>query len=208
MSATSRTAFLVLGHESSGTKLMMSFLKAAGCHGDVEDSQAFDGALTGNLRAFGQAGNSIMWRRSLPHFGRPDLKHLAPEAESPQLRVWPDLDQLLTILDNQWYSTRVLVTIRTHYCAVRSQLERGHVRTTDEAEANIVQAMERIIDFTHRNHLPTRYFTFESMIFHPEAIVAALREWGLQVDPAKLISLRDVNEQYLPDIPGLSAEHG
>jgi len=184
---------------------MMSFLKAAGCHGDVEDSQAFDAALLGDFQAFDRAGNSIMWRRSLPHFGRPNWKQPTTETVSPrQLRVWPDLEQLLTILDNRWYRTHVLVTIRTHYCAVRSQLERGHVRTADEAEGNIVQAMERITDFTHRNHLPSRYFTFESMIFHPEAIIAALHEWGLQVDPSKLVSLRDVNEQYLPSVPGIS----
>lgn len=178
----SKKAFLVLGPESSGTRLVTQCLVAAGCDGDSSHEQRFD--RPSNL---GQAGNPIVWRRSLPHG-----------------HGWPDLDFLLRALWLYGYQDiQVIALVRTHYCSVRSQVhgENRHAGSYQQAERNIAAAIRRIASFVLENNLPVRWVTYES-IAEPgqrESFVRMLGEWGL--DTSKLPEIRDENRKYLTTPP-------
>src|SRR5581483_9496380 len=108
-----KRAFLVLGPESSGTRLVTRCLIAAGCQGCGDHAQDLDASLDG-------AADLIVWRRSLPHGS-----------------LWPDLREMLLALRSHGYAVQVLVTVRSHYCMVRSQIRARHVQTSSQAERNI-----------------------------------------------------------------------
>lgn len=171
-----KRAFLVLGPESSGTRLLTEVLLGAGCQGSADHDQAFD-------RRLDDARNLIVWRRSMPH-------------GSGSQRRWPDLDnELLTPLVRRGFQVAVFATIRSHYCMVRSQLAVPHVSSLREAEGNIPEAMLRIASFASRNALPLRYVTYEEIIHCNEAFVRGLAEWDLR--PMRLPFLIDGNPKYL-----------
>jgi tetratricopeptide (TPR) repeat protein len=173
-----KRAFLVLGPESCGNRLVTQCLIAAGCDGEAGHTQKFDrpDGLVG-------AGSVIAWRRSLPH--------------GPS---WPDLYQLLHRLRVAGYNdVRVFALLRNHYCAVRSQVNRHekHADTYEQAERNISGALRRIASFVLENNLPVRWITYESLVDpqQRESFVRVLKEWGL--DPSHLPEFRDENEKYL-----------
>jgi hypothetical protein len=179
----SKRAFLVLGPESSGNRLVTRCLIAAGCDGDGGHRQRFD-------RPDGIVGAAelIVWRRSMPHG-----------------QEWPDLDQMLRRLrDGGYADVRVLAMVRTHYCAVQSQLHgrEAHVRTEQQAEENLAEAMRKIAVFCAANHLPVRYITYESLVHHFGALAATLADWGLKLT-APPETIRDENKKYLPNQSGV-----
>ena len=165
----SKRAFLVLGPESSGTRLVTRCLLAAGCQGWGDHEQGFDSSLD-------DAGELIVWRRSLPHGGQ-----------------WSDLRQMLLALRQRGYDVRVLATIRSHYCMVRSQLRARHVQTPREAERNISEAMCRIVGFVAESNLPVRWVPYEEVVHNSEAFSRTIQEWGLNWKTG----LRDGNAKYL-----------
>jgi len=167
--ASSKKAFLVLGPESSGTRLVTRCLIAAGCQGWGDHAQGFDTSLDG-------AGDLIVWRRSLPHGSQ-----------------WPDLRQMLLALRCHGYDVRVLVIVRSHYCTVRSQIRARHVENQSQAERNIAQAMCRIVSFVSESNLPVRYVTYEEVVHNSEAFSRTLEQWGLKWRTG----LRDGNAKYL-----------
>jgi hypothetical protein len=164
-----KRAFLVVGPESSGTRLVTRCLLAAGCQGWGDHVQGFDSSLEG-------AGNLIVWRRSLPYG-----------------QHWPDLRQMLLALRGRGYDVRVLATLRSHYCMVRSQLRARHVQSERQAERNIAEAMCRIVSFVADANLPVRYVTYEEVVHNSEAFSRTLEEWGLKWKTG----LRDGNAKYL-----------
>lgn len=170
-----KRAFLVLGPESSGTRLLTEILLGAGCQGSADHDQAFD-------RHLDTARNLIVWRRSMPH-------------GSGSHRRWPDLDnEMLTPLVRRGFQVAVFATIRSHYCMVRSQLAVPHVSSLQEAERNVAEAMLRIATFASRNRLPIRYVPYEEIIHSSAAIILSLAERNLR--PERLPFLIDGNKKY------------
>jgi len=176
-----KRAFLVLGPESAGNRLVTRCLISAGCEGDGDHEQRFDepDGLVG-------AADLIVIRRSMPHGD-----------------AWPHLDGLLDRLKSHGYhDVRVLAMIRTHYCMIRSQVIAGHHCNVSpdkwfaEAEDEVASAMRRIGQFAFENKLPIRYITFESVIHNFEALRRTLAEWGIDL-PAPPEALRDENMKYL-----------
>ena len=98
------SAYLVLGPESSGTRLMTRILIAAGCAGYDGHDQVFDTALPI------ADGRPIVWRRSVPH-----------------RREWPEIGWMLRLLCEQGYTPRIVVMARDWYAMARSQASAGHV---------------------------------------------------------------------------------
>lgn len=170
-----RRAFIVLGPESSGTRLMTKLLVHAGCEGDIGDEQRFD-------QAFKPVSDMVVWRRSLP-YGWPQ-------------RCWPDLDNILAQLIT-WgcQDPKVVIMVRNQYCTEMSQIRNGHVGNGRDAADNILRAMHLITSFIVDHSLAAYYFTYESLIHHPETFVMMLRENGIrtQLPP----DLRDENCKYL-----------
>ena len=164
-----KRCFLVLGPESSGTRFVTRTLIDGGCHGTDEHEQPLD-------QTFDGAGDLIVWRRSLPHAGD-----------------WPDLNELADRLQLLGYEARVIVIVRDHYSAVRSQVSQIHAATTEEAERRIPEALRRIFEFITRRELPARLFTYEGLVHQPEAFQLAMQEWGMEVNPKPF----DANRKYI-----------
>ena len=98
-----KRAYLVLGPEGSGTKLVTRLFVEAGCQGEWSHKQKFDRE--------GPAGELVVVRRSYPHNGSwPNLKTLA--------------GQLLE------YEVRAVVMIRTYRCTVASRTRRSGIGAT------------------------------------------------------------------------------
>ncbi len=176
-----KRAFLVLGPESCGNRIVTQCLIAAGCDGDPEHEQRFDkpDGLFG-------ASHLIVWRRSLPHG-----------------RAWPDLYGILERLRlNGYADVRVFAVLRTHYCAVRSQVDgrEKHAVSYDEAERNIAGALRRIASFVLENNLPVRWITYESIVDPQQrpTFLRVLEEWGL--DTSRLPEISDENAKYLLEV--------
>ena len=177
-SLTTKRAFLVLGPESSGTRLVTRCLIAAGCEGSGDHYQTFDSSLE-------DAGNLIVWRRSLPYGSH-----------------WPDMREMLVSLRQHGYEVRVLATVRSHYCMVQSQLAAQHACSVSEAERHIAQAMIRIVTFVSQFNLPVRYVTYEEVVHSTEAFSRTLEEWGLRWKTG----IRDGNAKYLDPRNALPVE--
>lgn len=110
-------AFIVMGPESTGTRLLTRVLISAGCAGDGGHEQRFDERIPPPE----EVGRDIVWRRSIPHF------------ESEKM---PSLDRMERKLAG--YETKVLLTSRSFYPTAKSQMtHRDHIE-------DIQQAYERI----------------------------------------------------------------
>jgi|SRR6185437_5417078 len=177
----SKQAFIVVGPESSGTRLLTRCLVAAGCHGDAGHEQPFDdnpGQLAGKGR--------VVWRRSAPHgFGKTrKIRDLEAELLQP-------------LRDHGFQDVRVFALIRNHYCMVRSQVIVPHVRSIAEAEQNIPSAMKSITDFVTKCSLPTRFVIYEELVHRSESFRRTFAAWGL--DASKLPAFTNRNERFLAE---------
>jgi hypothetical protein len=173
----SKRAFLVLAPESSGSRFVTQCLIAAGCDGDAGHGQRFD-----EPNGLKTAGDPLVWRRSLPYGAE-----------------WPDLHAMLKHLRYYGYDDiKVIALLRTHYCAVRSQVNgtEKHVTNYRLAERNISDALRRIASFVLKSNLPVRWLTYESIVVEQqrESFKKVLQEWGL--DASKLPTIKDANQKY------------
>ena len=77
-------AFLVLGPESSGTKLFTQILISAGCNGDPENEQKWDNELP-----VWDVDDPVVWRRSVPHGeDYPDIASMVARLRSVGCQVF------------------------------------------------------------------------------------------------------------------------
>lgn len=97
-----KCAYLVVGAESSGNRMLASLLIAAGCEGGT----AFDHPLMHDLPI---EEDPVVLVRSYPHGNE-----------------WPDLASIYRTLRDRGYMVRVLVAVRDPHCTIRSQVTRRH----------------------------------------------------------------------------------
>jgi hypothetical protein len=157
-----KRAFLVLGAESSGTRLLTEVLIAGGCHGDATHHQPFD------RWEFGEQ-TPILWRRSYPW--------------SPY-HLWPnlELDLLRPLRRHGYEDVLALVSTRDWLPTARSQADpkNRHAATEAEALANIALAYEEIIKQLAAARLPHLMVAHEALSMVGErAARALLRKLGL-----------------------------
>lgn len=163
-------AFLVLGPESTGTRLMTQILISAGCQGDAGHFQKFDEYIP--------EVTPIVWRRSYPHFGN-----------------WPNLFVMLEELAN--YECHAIVTVRHPHATERSQVANKHVKTTKIARENVSKAYQRIFMSLSTSGTPFTVIPFESLMLHPAQSQYALFEMlGLSGQP---LAIRDENRKHYAD---------
>jgi len=94
-------AFIVMGPESTGTRVLTQILISAGCVGDGGHEQRFDE----HIPLPDEVGSDIVWRRSVPHFKSEKM---------------PTLDNMSDRLKG--YNIKVLVTSRSIYPTAKSQM--------------------------------------------------------------------------------------
>lgn len=116
-----RRALLVLGAESTGTRLLTRMLIAGGCVGDDTHEQRWDKEVPARQPL-------IVLRRSVPHAG----EFVRVDAFVKRVRVWG-------------YQAEALVIWRDFRAAARSQVVSGHQPTEQAAAAMLERAYARIM---------------------------------------------------------------
>jgi hypothetical protein len=157
-----KRAFLVLGAESSGTRLLTRVLIAGGCHGDDSHRQPFDEWKF-------QDRTPIVWRRSYPW-----TEH----------HLWPNLGlDLLKPLDRFGYGDiMALISTRDWISLSRSQADPGnnHVAGEEEALENISIAYREIFRQVAEAGLPSLIVAHEALCMAGElAARPLLKRLGL-----------------------------
>lgn len=166
-------AYLVIGPESTGTRLLTRVLIAAGCRGDAGHEQAFD--APGPVSA---DSHPVVWRRSVPH------RH-----------TWLTAADIRAKLPGRRLTA--LVTVRDWHATVESQLRAPHVATRDEARANIQRAESHIHGII-RALAPVAHYTvtYEALVARPVDVQRWLAaELGLTM-PDPPVEVYDGNARY------------
>ena len=176
-----KRAYLVLGPESSGTRLMTRLLIAAGCHGSAEHfDQPFDAGVPEDGPPL------VVWRRSVPHN-----------------REWPPIGSMVIELMAAGYQVHAVVMTRDWYCMARSQVRAGHVDWAGQAYANLRQAYPHIFGSLGRLGVGFTVISYESLVQRPEKVLAVLYQWLDLEPPAELPTIVDANAKWYIDVrPG------
>lgn len=164
---------LVVGPESSGTRLMTRLLIQAGCRGQDEHEQAFDDELP-------EATEPIVWRRSIPHG-----------------HFWPNLLSMITVMQTMKYEPKIVVTTRDWFAMSHSQLEAQHVKSIEEALKRIKMAYRHI--FEYLLDMPTIDYiisSYESLVLQEGAFQNITDFLCLRHVPFEELHVFDGNKQY------------
>lgn len=147
---------LVVGAESSGTRLLARILTMGGCQGTDAHMQPFD-----TMRRLPQAmGKPLMWRRSLPH-----------------AHEWPDLRDLIDHIKDAGYRPALLHTLRDMLPSYLSQVAHNHVNEYDRAHHHIIRANRSILEFAEDNYVDYHHVTYAGLCSHPRDTIRWL--WNL-----------------------------
>lgn len=118
-----KTAYFVLGPESSGTRMLAQAFVAVGCFGDGGHEQRMD-----DLDFTGRP-NTIVFRQSLPHGNG-----------------WPDCPRIIGSMASAGYVVQPVLIVRDKDHTVRSQRARKHAIFSRQARRRITDAL----DFAYR----------------------------------------------------------
>lgn len=145
-----KRAFLVLGAQASGTRLMTSLLMNAGCWGDDGHTQRLDTVIPDQPL--------IAWRRSFPHGGN-----------------WPDVANLEHVLTISGYETTAIITNRDWHAMAHSQMKEPYAPefapTLEVTIANIQKAYTTIFQ---NLDIPFYVVSYEALVARPQQGVNAL----------------------------------
>lgn len=161
---------LVVGPESSGTRLLTHCFIAAGCDGDDTHEQRFDDALPPPARP-------IVWRRSVPYWGS-----------------WPDIRGRLLELAKAGYAPRAVVITRDWHATARSQVRAGHARDAELAEARMRRAMRHIHQHLASANVLYCWVSYEGLVQRPlQTLAWLMSRHGL---PVPDVDIYDANAKY------------
>jgi hypothetical protein len=163
--------FIVVGPESSGTKLTAALLRAAGCRSW--------GALGGDdpEPEEGTAGPPVV-RRSFPHAGR-----------------WQAMTDLLDLFSPE-AQVEALVTTRDWRAMAASQVDRSFAHSVSHALGNIRRVYREIFRGLDRHDTPFFVVTHEAMTGRPGYQEWLLTQLGL---PGATVAVRESNAKWYSD---------
>lgn len=167
-------AFIVVGPESTGTRLVTRLLISAGCAGTGEHVQVWDSSLPSPDR-----NGAAVWRRSIPHN-----------------RKWPSLvDMQRTLLAQGYRTIRVVVTCRDWHATQESQVKARHVPHQHAARKNIQRAYLHIFTQIAAGSMSFVVVPLEALALGgPSAVRAMLALLGLP--PKGGESVRNPNQKH------------
>ncbi|MFB9759841.1 hypothetical protein [Ectobacillus funiculus] len=162
-------AYLVLGPESTGTRLTTRILMKAGCLGSDQHAQIWDND------PFPSPSQPIVFRRSIPHN-----------------KTWPDIPRIVQSLREKGYTVQAVVTARDWHATSKSQAKL-HVKNQSEAYANLGKVYPYIFDALAKENVPYILVTYESII-HNTSSINTLLEY-LQLPTLEKKKLNELNIQ-------------
>lgn len=167
------TAYLVVGPESSGTRLVTRILMAAGCGGSDKHRQPFDLEVPSGL-------SNLVWRRSFPHRG-----------------VTPDLEDLVVKLNEAGYiDVSAVVTHRDMYSTMRSQVDNRTPGSLRVAMTRYRSAYLSIYLQLIELDLPYYTVSYEALILEPEMVPRKLLKMLSLSQEVELEEIYDGNKVY------------
>jgi hypothetical protein len=137
-------AILVVGGESTGTRMMTSILCRMGFYGDDDHIQRLDDAIP--------QYPAIVWRRSVPHAGQ-----------------FPPLCEMVERLRGMGYNVSALVMCRDWYATAKSQVKATHAKTDAQAIENLRKAYAHI--YQQLTGVPFKQVSYEGLVQRPELTV-------------------------------------
>jgi hypothetical protein len=169
-----KRAYLVLGPESTGTRLATSILIAGGCYGSAEHQQDFDTKEFGNL-------DPVVWRRSVPHGGE-------------SLRI----DTLLARCGDR--KVFAVVTTRDWTCTIRSKVAAykkvGVAVASKAANKELKEAYMSIFTDLDKFDIPFVVLSYESLVMHTNKVQhSLLTSIGLDI-PVNYVAVTDQNKKH------------
>ena len=185
-----KTAYLVLGAESSCTRFITNCLIKAGCSGKTwndNHEQAIDfEEPTDDL---------IVWRRSYPHkWDKPnDYPYIIKDTIG-----WPDTDAMYERLIDLDYEVKVVVTTRDWFVTSMSGVNkkfRPHTNTLPKAYDNTQKSYKRIFSFINKYDLDYIVVSYESLIVSGEDYLNQMLDL-LELDRISDVGFRDENSKY------------
>lgn len=178
MTTMVKRAVLVLGPESSGTRLVTRILIEAGCAGSDNHVQPFDWTPPNDE-------SPIVWRRSLPHMKR-----------------WLDLGEMTRYLRTLGYMVSAVITDRKTQPMIQAQA-RDHTKNTQMARSNIARArlILTVFDEPLGPLMPVTHVQYEDLVANPPQVIQRIiNPLGLESDKAAAIARKmniyDGNAQY------------
>jgi hypothetical protein len=168
------TAYLVLGPERSGTRLLTKLLMQAGCTGSNLHKQPLD-------REIPPDAGPLVWRRSFPHG-----------------KEWPVVSDLVQALARAGYHDVVALVMVRDWTATADALVRAkRAATTVEAIDYIRRGVDLLALGLHQAAL-RRYelVTYEALVLHQREVLAGLLgRLGLAAGQVTL-QVRDENAKH------------
>ncbi len=137
----SAKAFIVIGAESSGTRMLTRFLIGCGCRGDGDHQQIFD------YENPSKEVKLLVWRRSVPH---EYVKHL-------------NVVGMSKLLKHLGYDVVILRIYRDHRATLLSQVRNGHAKDMNDAKERLREAnmwMSKILRKIKCNIINVQYEEF------------------------------------------------
>lgn len=165
-----KEAFLVLGAESSGTRMLTQVLTGAGCYGDFSHEQRMDNLIFDNLP------DRIVFRRSFPH------------GDS-----WPKIEDIVYKLRDVQYQVNLLVIMRDKDFCVASQMREGHELTEYQCHWNIIYAMNLIFEAVGILQIFPKVILYEPFVTNEFYRNSFMNSIGLTCPEMKFFN---ANEQY------------
>ena len=121
-----KTAYFVLGPESSGTRMLTEALCRCGIYGDAGHVQRMDDL------DFAKTPERIVFRRSLPHGGA-------------TARHWPAIAGIVLRMREAGYRVVPILILRDLDATVKSQVAFPHVPNEAEARYNVQYAVQHAL---------------------------------------------------------------
>lgn len=166
-------AYLVLGAESTGTRLVTRLLIECGCIGD--------------------GGHEQRWDKQLPHSDNQPL--IVIRRSFPHLKQWQNLYDLLQKLRKNDYDQLIAVVLtRDWNSVIQSQLNYGHTKSKEDSATNIRRAYYWIIKQLYEFNIQYYIQTYEAL--KDESILRNfIKEIGLEL-PENHEQITDQNRKY------------
>ena len=172
-----KTAYLVLGIEASGTRLVTRILLNSGALGQDSHAQNFDKEIPWA----DDVTSTIVWRRSYPH-GRFDV----------------DLRLMTSRLASKGWSPHAFVIVRDAIPSTNAQAEALCLSTQSELEAlkENRRQFSRLFSELHALDIDYHVLTLEGLILNSLNVQTWLTTFpGLRL-PENFLHIRNVNEKH------------
>lgn len=163
---------LVVGPESSGTRVLTRLLIAAGAYGDGGHGQRLDRSDPPADCQF------VVWRRSFPHG-----------------KKWPSLPEMIGRFVRLGFRCQTLVCVRHPAYMSRSQVSNGHSASLEQAGRRVKEAYRRIVSDLASTGATFVLIPYESL--EDPGAVANLFSFLNLPEPREFETLDNMNRKYL-----------